>query len=611
MNKDKKKRTERSTEEHEGKDAAPKSPKKDEDKKNRSEKRTEKRTEEDEGKDVAPTSPKKDEDKKNRSEKRTEEDEGKDVAPKSSKKDAGKKNRSEKRSEKPTEEHEGKDVEPTSPKKDEDKKNRSEKRTEEDEGKDVAPKSSKKDAGKKNRSEKRSEKRTEEHEGKDVEPKSPKKDEDKKNRSEKRTEKRTERSTEEDEGKDVASKSRKDEGEDAMNVHSERPPFELVLEVKKFGRNPLYDYLLTKLDAFKQTKNYGRLAMDWDLIKIPKQERMYHPTKDDFANIPSQELYEKLMFGESQGNRDAAQQFEKFLLGELYDRHSWTCMRHFETMMKEIMTYEAFMERFKDNMEKIGERHYPFALENARACAALKECYDKYSDSTSGLPKQLSSKEKKESDKMWKEEMVRTDKATRNAHEKAAKAHEKAAKAQKKEKERTRFEVGGAPPPLLKNVKKFGRNPLYDYLLTKLDAFKQTKNYGRLAMDWDLIKIPKQERMYHPTKDDFANIPSQELYEKLMFGESQGNHEAAQQFEKFLLGELYDRHSWTCMRHFETMMKEIMTYEAFMERFKDNMEKIGERHYPFALENVRACAALKECYDKYKDLDLETARGQT
>ncbi|KAI2509033.1 hypothetical protein MHU86_5409 [Fragilaria crotonensis] len=406
--------------------------------------------------------------------------------------------------------------------------------------------------------------------------------------------------------KDVAPTSPKGKGRDARSVQEDRAPFELRRKVKKFGRDALYAYLLTKLDAFKTSNDYTRCANLWDLIKNPETR----PTTDDFASITAEELYDTFMFGETEGNKEGANQFvHSFLAHKCIDDYSWNCMGHFETMMKEKTKYEEFMKLFKYNVEMIGAKwRIPFANENPKAVAALQKCYDEYYDPKSGKPRKLSAEEKEESEKLWNKEMIRVEKAMRVAQEEAENDRLKAAKALEKEKEQIRFKVGGAPPHLLKDVKKFGRDALYAYLVTKLDAFKTSNDYTRCAHLWDLIKNPETR----PTTDDFASITAEELYDTFMFGETEGNKDGANQFvHSFLAHQCNDDYSWNCMRHFETMMKEKTKYAEFMKLFKYNVETIGAKwRIPFANENPKAVAALQECYDKYKDLDLETARMQ-
>ncbi|KAI2509027.1 hypothetical protein MHU86_5403 [Fragilaria crotonensis] len=441
-----------------------------------------------------------------------------------------------------------------------------------------------------------------------------KKETDTKEKTEKETEKkdrsRNDAPKQEKEGKDATKKERKDvspkspkkdQGESAMSVHSHRAPLELIHDVKDFGRDPLRQFLLPKLDSFKKSDDYERFAKEWDLIKVPKHERHYRPTENELAEISAEELYEKLMFGKSEGNQQGAYKFsDSFLRITCGDRSSWKCMCNFETMMKETTTYVDFMKLFKNNMEEIGKYHNPFAKDNREKLEALQNLLGQYWDSASDKPRQLSDKEKTKSEKMWKEEVVRTEKVARKAHENA-----------QKEMEQMRFDSGCAPPRLLKDVKDFGRDPLRQFLLPKLDSFKKSDDYERFAKEWDLIKVPKHERHYRPTENELAEISAEELYEKLMFGKSDGNQQGAYKFsDSFLRITCGDRSSWKCMCNFETMMKETTTYVDFMKLFKNNMEEIGKFHNPFANGNPAAFGALKDCYDKYEDLDLAAARKQ-
>ncbi|KAI2503090.1 hypothetical protein MHU86_11361 [Fragilaria crotonensis] len=435
-------------------------------------------------------------------------------------------------------------------------------------------------------------------------PRSPKKDKEKpekeKSDKEKPDKEKPEKEKSKKEKKEVPNSPKKEKSGDAISDHSRRVPFELFQAVKKSGRDPFYRFLLVRLKSFKNDEKYREDGVKWDLIdwdnlQIEDYERPYR-VPEELKKITAEELYEKFMFGKKYGNHDGARYFSEFLGNEFYHTSAWECMSDFEVMMKETTSYTTFVKLFKKIVDKLSDHRDPFPNEYKEEFEALKFVLE-----TTGIQHRISLGscwiKRKPNQKQWKEEANRTEKAAQKALDNAG-----------KEKEQLRFDNGCAPSLLLSKVKEFGRDPLHNYLLSKIKLFKKTDEYRANAKTWDLITVSEEDRL-DPTV--YTNIPAEVLYEKLMFPKRDGHFVATDVFVRtFLSRELDDDFSWPCMLDFETMMSDTTTYTKFMKLFQKNMAIFSGNYFPFARANQEAVAALKECYDTYKDLDLKAARKQ-
>jgi hypothetical protein len=149
----------------------------------------------------------------------------------------------------------------------------------------------------------------------------------------------------------------------------------------------------------------------------------------------------------------------------------------------------------------------------------------------------------------------------------------------------------GAPPKLVKKVKDLGRDPLYQYLLPKLETFRSNGRFREKAYYWGAIEA------------DLADVTTPEaLYQYFMIKRP----ESADLFQCFLREEDRDSQSWECMMKFEDMMKESTTYERFMELFKETLAMLKET--PLFKGKPKGSKALLNVYDEYKGLDLEHSR---
>lgn len=61
------------------------------------------------------------------------------------------------------------------------------------------------------------------------------------------------------------------------------------------------------------------------------------------------------------------------------------------------------------------------------------------------------------------------------------------------------------------------------------------------------------------------------------------------------------------MRDFDTMMMDTTTYVDFMKLFEKIIGIFNDKGNPFVRENPDVVAALKACFDQYKNLDFKGA----
>jgi hypothetical protein len=310
-------------------------------------------------------------------------------------------------------------------------------------------------------------------------------------------------------------------------------------------------------------------------------------------------LYDNFMAEHSEG----AYWFDSFLGSKYKDSTSWLCMVKFEAMLKETTPYADFMVLLKEILELIDRSS--FVTENPADVEALQKLFDKSWDAVLKGPRQLSSQEKQDIEADWmhvaKKEKEEKEKSLRKREKKQEQDTEKVKKEMTKEMERLRLKNGCAPPKLLKVVVERGRDPIYAYLLPKLDAFKASDRYKRCADDWGLVAVPVTDSRGRHREPDFSGVTPEALYDNFMAEHSEG----AYWFDSFLGSKYKDSTSWLCMVKFEAMLKETTPYADFMDLLKEILELIDRS--PFVTENPADVEALQKLYVKFKGLDLDEA----
>ena len=438
------------------------------------------------------------------------------------------------------------------------------------------------------------------------EPLSPKKKAEKTSAAPKSPKKEKEKSS-------AAPKSPKKATEPVVRVQSDRAPYKLVKSVKDLGRDPLYAYLLPKLDAFKLTDVYKHRADNWGLIDVPANlNRWERPRRADYASITPEALYENFFVKRS----DGARWFQYFLSEKFGDYRSCECTERFELMLKDTATYERCMYLLLENMTMLTRT--ALHAENPKLVKGLKDIVDEYWDSESRAPRQLTTKELKESEEKWAAAMAKKkeeeEKEIRKREMQKEKELEKQKKALEKEKEEMRLKNGGAPTKLVNKVMKLGRDPLYAYLLPKLDAFKSDEEYERRASDWGLIDVPDPgnhldrwdrwdswDYQVSSRGADYASITPEALFENFFVKRSDGGR----WFKYFLCKKFYNGRDCECMEMFENMSKETTNYSRFKFLLSENLWML--RQTGLHQENPEVVDNLQKLYDKVKDMDLNKA----
>ena len=364
-------------------------------------------------------------------------------------------------------------------------------------------------------------------------------------------------------------------------------PIALVEKVMEHGRDPLKKILIAKLKECKDHEHYKACAKNWGLIHVAKNQTHYRYHPEDSALVTPADLYASFVLVDMCS--EGATWFESFL-GE--DKFALTCMKKLEMMKNDDTTYEAFMDFFKDVMEKI--RRTPLDIEDLYA---LYKSFVKYWPAKSDKPKDLS-----DADKGGDETTMKTiTKGLKTLLYDDEEDEEEDALDEKEieKREKMRVKNGGAPSALVKTVMKHGLDPLRKNMLKKLEDPKSQQKFQSEALKWGIIRIANRKARFLYLDKDLKVSPAG-IYATCI-SHKEGS-DGALWLKTFPREDGSD--AWACMRSFEEMRKESTSYEDFMIQFKDVMRIVKSA----GLDNP-SIEALEKCQKDYWDAKKNEPRN--